>query len=259
MLPPTLPPSPPASRATSPARSQNKRKSEPSSDQEHAKRPRTASFSDRPQHITHPQPPTHYRHQPQHQHQPHPPPAPLPPIHLRLPSSVPIHNPKSDPCEDGEVREESAVASSSRGSAATASVLFPPSLTPIRRPKRGKLPPNHHDLLHDKYHAAGRKLKYSGDSRFWSTYSSSHKEYRPLADPPPPGSLYHKHGGLIARLELVDALVCFTYALWNRDYSRKDCNNATWGTIEAFLAWCKQKWTAEEGINDAEKAFVGLM
>jgi hypothetical protein len=102
-------------------------------------------------------------------------------------------------------------------------------------------------------------LKYSGDARFWSTYPPAHKEYRALADPPALNSSYYKHGGLIARLELLDALVCFTYSIWNRDHCRRTCNRETWYTIEAFLVWCKQKWQAEEGINDAEKAFLGLM
>ena len=60
-------------------------------------------------------------------------------------------------------------------------------------------------------------------------------------------------------MELVDALVCFTYSIWNRDYARRSCNKDTWKTIEAFLVWCKQKWTTEEGISDAERAFLGLM
>ncbi|KAF9012442.1 hypothetical protein BDQ17DRAFT_1343898, partial [Cyathus striatus] len=102
-------------------------------------------------------------------------------------------------------------------------------------------------------------LKYSGDARFWSTYAPSHREFRPLANPPAPGSPYHKHGGLIARLELVDALVCFAYSIWNRDYCRRQCNRDTWRTIEAFLSWCKQKWHVEDAINDAEKAFLGLI
>lgn len=63
----------------------------------------------------------------------------------------------------------------------------------------------------------------------------------------------------MARLELVDALICFTYSLWSKDYSRNVCNNDTWATIEAFLGWCRDKWQAEEGTNDAEKAFLGLM
>jgi len=119
---------------------------------------------------------------------------------------------------------------------------------------------SHFDELHDKYHNAGRTLKYSGDTRFWSTYPPTHKEYRPLADPPPPNSLYHKYGGLIARIELLDALVCFAYALWTKDYSRKTCNKDTWTTIAAFLSWCKSKWLAQENaIDEAEKTFIGLM
>jgi hypothetical protein len=114
--------------------------------------------------------------------------------------------------------------------------------------------------MHDIYHKYGRMLKYSGDARFWSTYPATHKEYRPLANPPPPNSPYHKHGGLIARLELVDALVCFTYSLWSKDFSRKSCFRETWATIEAFLGWCKNKWIAElDTIGDREKALLGLM
>ncbi|KAJ2925139.1 hypothetical protein H1R20_g11966, partial [Candolleomyces eurysporus] len=158
--------------------------------------------------------------------------------------------------EEGEVREEPSVP------VQAPSIPAPPKAAldvPIRRPKRGKLGLRHFDNLHDIYHSQGRMLKYSGDARFWSTYPPTHREYRPLADPPPPNSPYHKHGGLIARLELVDALICFTYSIWNRDYGRRACNKETWATIEAFLIWCKQKWQAEEGINDAEKAFIGLI
>lgn len=243
-LPPTLPPSPPASRPASPAPGV-KRKLDAPSTQEHFKRPRTSSIlSDRPVH---------------HQH--HPPPAPPPSTHLRVPSHTTAYNPRNEPCEDGEVREEPMIASSSRlpPSAPTAVVAVAPNIVPIRRPKRGKPSSRHYDSLHDRYHNAGRMLKYSGDARFWSTYPPTHREYRPLQDPPPPNSPYHKHGGLIARLELVDALVCFTYSIWNRDYSRRHCYRDTWGTIEGFLSWCKLKWQAEEGMIDAEKAFIGLM
>ncbi|KAF9447203.1 hypothetical protein P691DRAFT_782771 [Macrolepiota fuliginosa MF-IS2] len=145
-----------------------------------------------------------------------------------------------------------------RGSAADCA-LPPPNAVPVRRPKRGRPPTSYFDRLHDKYYHAGRLLKYSGDARFWSTYPPTHKEYRPLADPPPVNSLYHKHGGIIARLELVDALVCFTYSIWTRDYCRKTCTKETWTTIAAFLTWCKSKWLAQDAINEAEKAFIGLI
>lgn len=57
----------------------------------------------------------------------------------------------------------------------------------------------------------------------------------------------------------MDSLVCFAFAMWNRDYVRRHCNRDNWATIEAFLAWCKNKWHNEEGIDDSEKAFLGLM
>ncbi|KAG6842162.1 hypothetical protein C0991_001655 [Blastosporella zonata] len=217
-LPPTLPPSPPVSRSNSPAPT-IKRKYDAPSEHERFKRPRTTSDQTND--------------------------TPLRPPPTRI-----------EPCEDGEVREEPPVASSSRIPVAPGIAI--PNAVPIRRPRRGKMDAQHHDGLHDKYHQAGRLLKYSGDSRFWSTFAVTKKEYKPLANPPPPNSMYHKYGGLIARLELVDALVCFTYAIWNRDYSRKICYRNSWSTIEAFLAWCKQKWLSEEVI-DAERSFIGLI
>ncbi|KAI0266869.1 hypothetical protein BC834DRAFT_823223 [Gloeopeniophorella convolvens] len=102
-------------------------------------------------------------------------------------------------------------------------------------------------------------LKYSGDARHWSTFSPQHKEYRPLPNPPPPNSPYHKHGALIARLELLDALVCFTYSIWTTDYSKDACINGSWQTAEAFLNWTKNKWTAENASGERERAFLGLI
>ncbi|KAF7321652.1 hypothetical protein MKEN_00686400 [Mycena kentingensis (nom. inval.)] len=150
-------------------------------------------------------------------------------------------------------------ARSARTPPSVASTSVVPSTVPVRRPRTGKINTRQCDALHDKYHAAGRLLKYSGDARFWSTYAPSHKEYRPLANPPLPNSPYYKYGGLIARLELLDALVCFTYSIWNREYCRRSCNRETWRTIEGFLVWCKQKWATEEGTTDPEKAFLGLI
>lgn len=123
----------------------------------------------------------------------------------------------------------------------------------------GVPPPRHYEELHDKYHGVGRKLKYSGDARFWSTYPPTHKEYRPLANPPPPNSLYHKFGGLIARLELLEALLAFNYALWIKDYKTRTCHRETWKTGEGFLKWCKAKWSTAKIQSEAEKALIGLM
>lgn len=239
---PPLPPSPPASRAVSPVAG-SKRKLTNSSEFESVKRPRTSSISERPQLSLHSQ------HSLQSSHQ-HPQPSSL---STRQP--VPIASclvTRPEPSEDGELREEQQFASApiAHGS---------PVDVPIRRPKKGKPTLRHFDSLHDKYHTAGRMLKYSGDARFWSTFPTGHREYRPLLNPPDQSSPYYKHGGLIARLELLDALVCFTYSIWNKDIGRRTCFVETWQTIEAFLGWCKQKWQTEEGANDSEKAFLGLM
>ncbi|KAF9526589.1 hypothetical protein CPB83DRAFT_870319 [Crepidotus variabilis] len=256
-LPPTLPPSPPASRAASPAAG-SKRKLAPSSDPDAAKRPRTSSLVDRSHSSPlHPSPLHQSTHQPHYQVQQQ---LTLPPSisSTRQVSTVTNNTPsRSEPCEDGEVSEEQAqsVLSTVPAQIATGSA----NDVPIRRPKKGKPIMRHFDALHDKYHAAGRMLKYSGDARFWSTFPAGHREFRPLANPPEVGSPYHKHGGLIARLELLDALVCFTFSIWNRDIGRRTCFVETWSTIVAFLGWCKQKWQAEEGSTDAEKAFLGLI
>jgi hypothetical protein len=115
--------------------------------------------------------------------------------------------------------------------------------------------------MHEQYHIAGRMLKYSGDARWWSTFPPTHKEYKALTAPPPPGSMYHKHAAVIAKLELVHALVCFTYALWNKDYKARGCNFEAWRTIDGFIDWCKTKWQvqAQDNISESEKAFLGLM
>ena len=234
-LPPDLPPSPPPSRSNSPALPPPKRKHDPTQDFESTKRQRIANLPDAPS-----QHPHHYHH-------------PQPPSLHRSSNQPTNFNLRSEPSEDGEVREDlGSIPPRTAGSSALSSFV------PVRRPRRGKaqLDP---DAIHQKYHLAGRLLKFSGDARFWSTYPSSHKEYRPLSHPPPPNSQYHKFGALIARLELVDALVCFTYSLWIRDYARKACYRETWVTIEAFLSWCKNKWTTEDTFGEREKALLGLM
>jgi len=203
-----------------------------------SKRPRVSGLPEKPSSHHH----NHY----------HPP----PPAQVHKSSNpVPSFNLRPEPSEDGEVREDTT-ALTPRGPAPA--VLS--TTVPVRRPRRGRPALAFFDEMHDIYHKYGRMLKYSGDARFWSTYPATHKEYRPLASPPPPNSPYHKHGGLIARLELVDALVCFTYSLWSRDFSRKSCFRETWSTIEAFLGWCKNKWMAEiDTIGDREKALLGLI
>ncbi|KAI0051798.1 hypothetical protein FA95DRAFT_1484601, partial [Auriscalpium vulgare] len=103
-------------------------------------------------------------------------------------------------------------------------------------------------------------LKYSGTARYWSSYPPLHKEFIPLKNPPPSNSVYYKNASLIARLELVDALVCFTYSLWTSDYSRSNCHPSSWGTVTGFLNWTKGKWNAEMSAGgEREKAFLGII
>jgi hypothetical protein len=233
-LPPTLPPSPPASRSASPVPGPSvhsgKRKLEVGFDADRLKRPRAESSAS---------------------------------AH-RVSYPAPSIYPRSEMAEDGEVAEDPSHVPHPGPSRAnpihTPSDLLASSFVPIRRPKRGhqynvQLIPT----LHDKYHEAGRKLKYSGDARFWSTYPPSHKEYRQIPNPPAPNSPYHIHGGIIAKLELMEALVMFIYSTWCKEYGRGNVNAETWLTMEAFIRWCKTKWKPEESSSDAEKAFHGLM
>jgi hypothetical protein len=228
MLPSELPPSPPPSRPSSPLLATgSKRKASTAHDLDQSKRPRATSIPDRGQ-----------------QHQ----------VSV---SQAPQQHTRGL-TEDGEVREESTTASSSR--TPIIPLISTSPAVPVRRPKRGRPKASDYDALFDKYYAAGRQLKYSGDTRWWSTYSPGNREYKPLLNPPPVTSSYHQHGIMIARLELVDALVCFCYALWTKDYSRRRCQQENWTTTQVFLEWCKGKWQPRENCtNEAEMAFLGLM
>jgi hypothetical protein len=219
-LSPNLPPSPPASRPSSPA-PPAKRKLESYDAYDPVKRTRVDGYPEK-----------FIRHQAQ-------PPS------------------RSEP-EEGELRDDpTPPVPSSRPPPPPPSSLH--SL-PIQRPRKNlqRGDPTFHEL-NERYHNYGRMLKYSGDARHWSTFSPQHKEYRPLSNPPPPNSPYHKHGALIARLELLDALICFTYSIWTTDYSKDACITGSWQTEEAFLNWTKNKWTAENASSERERAFLGLM
>jgi len=180
---------------------------------------------------------------------------------LKRPRTLPPQPLKAEPTEDGELREErpsSSPAESIQPSIA-ASQAASSATVPVRRPRRGRGDAVRAIETKEKYHAYGKILKYSGDARFWSTYPPNHRHHRPLANPPPVGSPYHKNGNLIARLELVDALVSFAYSIWSNEYFHNDCVADTWGNISEFLAWCKAKWSSEDTQGEQEKAFLGLV
>lgn len=82
--------------------------------------------------------------------------------------------------------------------------------------------------------------------------------YRPLANPPPTNSSYHKYGNTIARLETLEALIHFAYAFWAKDVERGKMNRATWRSMQPFYTLCKRKW-AQDAADDREKALIGLM
>lgn len=162
------------------------------------------------------------------------------------------------------IQHSNAVASSSSASpaltagASGSTLPTPPLHMPIRRPRRGKDSLDYQSV-HDHYHALGRKFKYSGEARFSSTFPSTHKHFKQLQKPPAPGSPYHTHGSIMSRLELIDALLCFVYAVWIKEYPKGRCEASSWASFESFMGWCKQKWTPEHTNGGREMAFVGLM
>lgn len=101
-------------------------------------------------------------------------------------------------------------------------------------------------------------FKFSGDRRIASTFSPRNSNYRPLRKPPHPDSPYHKYANILARLELLDGLTCFTYAFWCTDTLRGKPNPADWLTMASFLKHCKGQWPTDV-TDDREKALGGLV
>ncbi|THH07015.1 hypothetical protein EW145_g3667 [Phellinidium pouzarii] len=130
---------------------------------------------------------------------------------------------------------------------------------PVRRPRHG-IEGIDFRQLHKHYYQHARMFKYSGEARFLSTYPQSHSHHRPLRVSPPKGSPYHTHGGLMALLEALEALLCFVYAAWCQDHYSAGFNVA-WETIPSYLHWCKGKWASYVGQRDSvrEKSFIGLI
>ncbi|KAI0743858.1 hypothetical protein C8Q80DRAFT_864623 [Daedaleopsis nitida] len=220
-LPAELPPSPPASRESSPALG-HKRRHDPEPEQPSSKRQRTSSVSSsRP---------------------------PLPPTR-----SVPVASAKHEPTEDGEVKEETRQPTLS-----VASIVLPTNF-PVRRPRRGNnMPAAEWDAIYEKCFANGRTLKYSAYARVAAAHSTTSKEYKALRNPPAPSSGYAQHSLLMARLELVDSLLHFIYGLWCKEYGVRTCYRPSWRTVDDALRETELKWQAESN-DEREKAFVGLI
>ncbi|KAF7790380.1 hypothetical protein EIP86_001335 [Pleurotus ostreatoroseus] len=152
-------------------------------------------------------------------------------------------HPRYDTSEDGELTEDPHP--------------HPAEWMPQRRPVRSKKDINFYEL-HDKYQRLGRNFKYSGDRRIASTFNSKNPNHRPLRRPPPPNSPYHKHANILARLELLDGLMCFIYAFWCSDTSRGRPHIANWVTMANYLKHCKSQWPTTVA-DDREKALGGLV
>lgn len=159
---------------------------------------------------------------------------------------------RSDPpSEDGELRED---LSAPRDVVILANV-------PVRRPRRGpigKIPPLYFARLHDKFYSSARALKFSGEARSYANCRPSSSMYRPLSNPPPPSSSYHKYGNTIARLETLEALLHFAYSFWAKDIERGRMNRAPWRNMHSFYQFCKGKWV-QDAVDDREKALLGVM
>ncbi|KAH9830837.1 uncharacterized protein C8Q71DRAFT_323986 [Rhodofomes roseus] len=155
----------------------------------------------------------------------------------------------SDSPEDGEVRDGLPIY---RNSIAVVSNV------PVRRPRRRQVPPGYWEDMYSKYQAEGVRLRYSAKARIDSTYPSTDPRFRALPDPPPAGTAYHKFGHLMARLEYVDALLCFTYALWCIDIGNNACFRQNWPLVLKFVEQAKTQWRCDDG-EDWERAFHGLI
>ncbi|KAH9924876.1 uncharacterized protein B0H18DRAFT_877548 [Fomitopsis serialis] len=229
MIPPTLPtpPSPHPAQATA----RPKRKLEDvATDEPLSKKPRTAPATTQPASTR--------------------PPVPLFP-QSRSGTQAPASSAStpSDSPEDGEVREGLPIY---RNSIAVVSNV------PVRRPRRRQVAQSYWEDMYAKYQAEGVRLKYSAKARIDSTYPSTDPRFRALPNPPPAGTAYHKFGHLMARLECVDALLCFTYALWCLDVGNNACFRKNWPLVFKLVEHAKTQWRCDDG-EDWERAFHGLI
>ena len=116
--------------------------------------------------------------------------------------------------------------------------------------------------MYDKYYADARQLKYSGEARYFASYPQSNSSFKALRDPPPKGTPYHTHGGIIALLEMLEGVINFVYAAWCQDhYASWAAREWAWKTNMDFMLWTKSKWLSYVGSRDnvREKALIGLM
>ncbi|TRM70013.1 hypothetical protein BD626DRAFT_390670 [Schizophyllum amplum] len=242
LLPAELPPSPHASsRSGSPAVG-SKRKADPRApSQEFAKRARTGSALDDPSASSSApstSQPTSSHHRPSRAPQP---------SHLSV-STLP------DQVEDPDAtRDQTSATTSAIGPGPAGSI-------PLRRPKRSKpVDRKAIDSVHKQYFEIARLLKWSAEKRYYATFPSKSGNFRPLQNPPPPNSPYHIHSSTIARIELLDAILHFVYAMWCRDNFSHLFDEGSWDTLYPLLALCQTRWAEAMTESAMDKAFIGLL
>ncbi|KAF8580014.1 hypothetical protein K439DRAFT_338001 [Ramaria rubella] len=228
LLPPTLPPSPPASRSTSPipppSTSSAKRKLPQDASSDTSKRSRVS--------LQH----SDIHHQDMHSRAAPPQPRKDEEALLPLPST-----------------------SSALPTLATAPTPGGPE--PASFPhRRGKPSAADFTRFHERYSLHGKYLKYSAELRTQAaSFGQDHQVQRKLNSAPPAGSPYAVQAQLFARIEAVDALLNFTYAMWCKDMVENKCHHVLWDTIDEFLKWVRTRWETAETRGDAQCAFIGII
>ncbi|KAI0029656.1 hypothetical protein K488DRAFT_88511 [Vararia minispora EC-137] len=191
-----------------------------------------------------------------------PPKRPRPSDIQPVPLRRQVYPQRSDQVEEGELPDDlpPPTPAASRVPLPSPSTSSPPiENLPIARPrKRLRRDDPTFQQLHDRYFKYGRMLKYSGDCHYLASFSPSHKDYKPLANPPPPSDPYHQRSALLGRLELVDAIICFAYSLWAKDYSQNICNAESWRSLNSFLSSTKVRWQTDN-TSELDRAFLGLI
>jgi hypothetical protein len=147
---------------------------------------------------------------------------------------------------------------------ATPSTSAATAFVPVRRLRLQQRPGRvEMDNRHHRFYNEARALKYSGTSRLSSTYPRNHKHHISLPTPPPEGSPYYTHAVVLARLELVDAMISFCYAMWCRSSPtnpNRPCFD--WCQLNDYMQWLKSTVADHEAdfVGERERAiFAGLM
>ena len=174
-------------------------------------------------------------------------------------SDVHQHPPPPTPRKDEEQAPLPAVPIAPSAALATAPTPGGPEPTSFPH-RRGKPSAADFTRFHERYSLHGKSLKYSAELRNQAaSYSQDHQLQRKLHPAPLPGSAYAVHAQLFSRIEAVDALLNFTYAMWSKDMVENKCHHALWDTIDQFLKWVRSRWECSDTRGEAQQAFIGIM